>query len=205
MRHLTLTFVQDHEARDGSRARGERPVKNPVSTQKEPSSAQPATALPALPKEGSREVQRKSVEPGGGSENYLAETILVRGTIEGQSDLTIEGRVDGPISLGTNHLTIGRTGQVNGNIQARNITILGGVVGDVVATEKVEIADSGRLVGGICAPRISVSDGAHFKGSVDMASLGQATVRRPETALLTPAQPEHADLEVRAAPRETAS
>ena len=158
----------------------------------EQSGARAAGTPPEIPTEVmTRDVQRKSTEPGTGSQNHLAETILVRGEIEGQADLTVEGRVDGPIHLGTNNLTIGRTGKVNGDIQARNVTILGGVIGDVVAIEKVEITDTGRLVGSICAPRISVSDGAHFKGSVDMASPGQATVTRPELALLTPAQREH--------------
>jgi len=199
MRHLTLTLPNDRQAPHDSRAQGARQVKNPMPTEKEQSGGKAAPTAAALPKAAmTLEVQGR-VEPGTSSQNYLAETILVRGEIEGQADLTVEGRIDGPINLGTHNLTIGRTGQVNGNIQARNVTILGGVVGDVEATEKVEITDSGRLVGAIRAQRIAVLDGAHFKGSVEMASAGQANVRRQDLASLAPAPLEHTELEVRAA------
>jgi cytoskeletal protein CcmA (bactofilin family) len=199
MRHLTLTLAEDLQAAHGSTAQDAKQVKNPMVTEKEPSIGKAATTAAALPKEVLVLEAQGKVEAGTGSPSHLPETILVRGEIEGHSDLAVEGRVDGPINLGTNNLTIGRTGQVNGNIQARNVTILGGVVGNVVATEKVEITDSGRLVGAICAPRIAVLDGAHFKGSVDMAGLGQANVRRKELASLPPAQQEHTELEVPAA------
>src|SRR5688572_6323673 len=155
----------------GAETQGEGQLKSPMPTENEQSGAKAATTPPAVPEQEvtNRDVQW-SIEPGNGTPDHLSQTMLVRGEIESKSDLTVEGRVEGPINLGTNSLTIGRTGQVNGDIQARSVTILGEVAGNIVASEKVEITDMGQLVGDICAPRISVSEGAHFKGSVDMAS-----------------------------------
>jgi cytoskeletal protein CcmA (bactofilin family) len=196
MRHLTLTLAKDGQAANAPKPQDARQVTNPKPIENEKSGPEAATAAPAPAKEVvTREVQR-TIAPGTGPQNCLPESILVRGEITGQSDLTVEGRVDGPINLGTNDLTIGRTGQVNGNVQARNIVILGRVVGDVVATERVEITDSGCLVGAIRAPRIAFLDGAHFKGSVDMASLVQSNVMRREPASPTPAPQEHTVLQV---------
>jgi cytoskeletal protein CcmA (bactofilin family) len=198
MRHLTLTLAKDGQAINGSKARDAGQVKNPTPTEKE-SGAEAATAAPVPPKQVVTREPQRTLAPGTGPQNCLPESVLVRGEMEGQADLTVEGRVDGPINLGTHDLTIGRTGQVNGNVQARNVVILGSVVGDVVATERVEIRDSGRLVGAIRAPRIAFLDGAHFKGSVDMAGVVQSNVMRRELASPTPVPQEHTDLQVRIA------
>ena len=54
------------------------------------------------------------------------------------------------------------------------------MAGNAFAAERVEIAPSGRLVGDITSPRITIADGAHFKGSVDMErAAGAATAIRP--------------------------
>ena len=54
----------------------------------------------------------------------------------------------------------------------RNV-IAGEVSGNAHAAERVEIAPSGRLIGNISAPRITIADGAHFKGTVDMERSGE--------------------------------
>jgi cytoskeletal protein CcmA (bactofilin family) len=48
------------------------------------------------------------------------------------------------------------------------VAISGQVVGDIIVSEKAEIAAGGRVIGDIKAPRIVVSDGAIFKGNIDM-------------------------------------
>ena len=56
----------------------------------------------------------------------------------------------------------------DGGKSIQTIVIAGEVSGNANAAERVEIAPSGRLTGNIAAPRITIADGAHFKGSVDM-------------------------------------
>ena len=98
----------------------------------------------------------------------IGQSLFIKGEVSGSEDLTVEGRVEGRIDLKDHNLTIGPNGRVHAEIHAKNITIIGEVTGNVVADEKVDLTDSGRLVGDIRAPRIAVSDGAQFKGSVDM-------------------------------------
>ena len=98
----------------------------------------------------------------------LGPSLFIKGEVSGSEDLTIEGRVEGRIDLKDHNLTIGPNGRVHAEIHAKNITIVGEVTGNVVADEKVDLTDTGRLVGDIRAPRMAISDGAQFKGSVDM-------------------------------------
>ena len=94
--------------------------------------------------------------------------IHINGDISGDENLIIEGKVDGKINLDANQVDIGQGGQVNANITAKMIKIAGEVRGDLTATEKVVISRSGNVHGNIVAPRMTLEDGAIFKGSIDM-------------------------------------
>jgi cytoskeletal protein CcmA (bactofilin family) len=98
----------------------------------------------------------------------IGQSLFIKGEVSGSEDLTVEGRVEGRIDLKDHNLTIGQNGRVTAEIHAKNITIVGEVTGNVMADERVDLTDTAKLIGDIRAPRISVSDGAKFKGSVDM-------------------------------------
>src|SRR5262245_62615472 len=104
----------------------------------------------------------------GGRIVNIAASIQIKGELQGDEDLTIDGRVEGKIELREHNLTIGPNGRIKADLYAKNIVISGEVIGSAFAAERVEIAPSGRLAGDITAPRITIADGAHFKGSVDM-------------------------------------
>ncbi|MFQ5694296.1 MAG: polymer-forming cytoskeletal protein [Nitrospinota bacterium] len=118
------------------------------------------------------EPPRKAVapdpQPRQAGQAKIGQSLFIKGDVTGSEDLTVEGRVEGRIDLKDHNLTIGPNGRVHAEIHARNISIVGEVTGNVVADEKVELTDTARLIGDIRAPRIAVSDGAKFKGSVDM-------------------------------------
>ncbi|MEW6324739.1 MAG: polymer-forming cytoskeletal protein [Nitrospirota bacterium] len=103
-----------------------------------------------------------------GQNAMIGQSIHIKGELTGNEDLTIEGTVEGKIDLKEHHLTIGKTGRIKADLHAKAITIVGEVFGHVMAEERVEIQATGRLQGDIIAPRLSIADGAHFKGSVDM-------------------------------------
>jgi len=105
--------------------------------------------------------------------------ILINGDISGDENLVIEGKVDGKILLDAHQVDIGQTGQVNADITAKVIKISGQVRGDITGVEKVVIARSGNVHGNIVAPRMTLEDGAIFKGSIDMDP-GEPT--KPEVA-----------------------
>ena len=98
----------------------------------------------------------------------IGPSIQIKGELQGDEDLTIDGRVEGKIELRDHNLTIGSNGKIKADLFAKTIVIAGEVAGNAFAAERVEIAPSGRLVGDIHSPRITIADGAHFKGSVDM-------------------------------------
>jgi len=125
---------------------------------------------PARNNEAPRTAAAPAFQPRVSHAN-LGQSLFIKGEVTGSEDLTVEGRVEGKIDLKDHNLTIGQQGRVHAEIHAKNITIVGEVTGNVVADEKVDLTDTGRLIGDIRAPRISVSDGAQFKGSVDMVQI----------------------------------
>ncbi len=98
----------------------------------------------------------------------LGESMVVKGHLSASEDLTIEGRVEGTITVRGHTLTIGHHGQIEAQILARVATIRGTVHGDVTATEKVEILATGSLDGDVVAPRIAIAEGACFRGKMDI-------------------------------------
>lgn len=98
----------------------------------------------------------------------IGQSIQIKGTITGAENLIVEGSVEGSIDLPDNDLTIGETGQVTADLSAKNIRVDGQVTGDISGSEKVVISKTGRVRGNIIAPRVTLEDGAKFKGSIDM-------------------------------------
>jgi cytoskeletal protein CcmA (bactofilin family) len=98
----------------------------------------------------------------------IGKSIVINGELSGSEDLTIEGRVDGKIELRNHVLTIGSNGRITAQVAAKAIVVLGQVKGNLSATEKVDIRESGSVEGDIVAPRVAIADGSHFRGSIDM-------------------------------------
>jgi cytoskeletal protein CcmA (bactofilin family) len=106
----------------------------------------------------------------------IGESILISGSLNGDEDLTVRGRVEGTLAL-TKTLVVEPTGIVKAEVQVKNCVIAGVVVGNVTATESVEITKEGRMVGDIAAPRVIIVDGASFRGRIDM---GEVDVSRAD-------------------------
>jgi len=94
--------------------------------------------------------------------------IVIEGNISGTDNLLIEGKVKGHIQLLANEVTVGQSGDVNADVSAKVIRVAGKVRGDLAGKEKVIISSTGNVQGNIVAPRMSLEDGAVFKGSIDM-------------------------------------
>ena len=91
--------------------------------------------------------------------------------------------MEGSINLSGNRVTIGRNGVVAANINAREIVVLGKVRGNLTASDRVDIRSDGSLTGDVVAARISIEDGAFFKGGIDIRKAGTAgskTDSKPE-------------------------
>lgn len=112
----------------------------------------------------------------------IGPSILIKGELSGEEDLLIQGRVEGTINLKQNHLTIGQEGKVNANIHAHTVVVEGSHKGDIFGEEKVIIKKTGSVNGNVSAPRISLEDGAKFKGSMDMDVKRSESAPRADTA-----------------------
>jgi cytoskeletal protein CcmA (bactofilin family) len=98
----------------------------------------------------------------------IGKSISIKGDVLGEEDTVIEGRVEGRIELKNHHLTIGANGDVQGEVSAKQVTIVGRVSGNVVATERIELRDSGRLEGDLSTPRLLVQEGSQMNGKISM-------------------------------------
>ncbi len=116
----------------------------------------------------------------------IGPSIEIKGTVTGDEDLVVEGKVEGTIDLGDHQVTVGQSGRVTADITAKVVNVDGEVAGDLTGSEKVVISRSGRVRGNIVAPRVTLEDGALFKGSIDMDP-GEAETAKVSLASSKPA------------------
>lgn len=129
----------------------------------------PTAPMPPAPSVAAPQAQR-----GGDRPTHLSKTITLKGTITGNEDLFVDGKLEGSVELPSNSLTVGVNGQVQANVSAREVIILGKLNGNVTAADRVEIRAQGALTGDVSAARISIEDGAFFKGGIDIRKGGAA-------------------------------
>jgi len=100
--------------------------------------------------------------------SVIGPTLVIKGELEAGEDLLVEGSVEGTIKHTAERLLIGQRGKVKADIRARNVVIEGEVEGDVYGSESVSIRETATVCGNIFTPKVSISEGAHFKGGIDM-------------------------------------
>ncbi len=94
--------------------------------------------------------------------------IRFKGELIGEEDLLVQGQVDGTIDLKDHNLTVGEQGLVKANVLAKTIIIEGAVEGDIYGKDRISIKSSSNVKGNLVADRVTLEDGAKFKGSIDM-------------------------------------
>jgi len=102
----------------------------------------------------------------------IGKGLLFKGVISGSGSLYVDGEVVGNINLPDSCVTVGLNGQVSDGmsvcINAREIVVMGKIRGNISASDRVEIRSEGALTGNVTADRISIADGAYFKGDIDL-------------------------------------
>lgn len=130
--------------------------------------------------------EEKSVAMAAGTYN----AILDQGS-EFEGKLTFEGtvRIDGNFKgeiVSDATLIIGETGKVQADIRVRAVVISGEMIGNVEATEKVELCAPGVLRGNIKTPNLVIEEGVVFEGTCNMqpsnlnSTSNYSKVRAPE-------------------------
>lgn len=106
----------------------------------------------------------------------IGKGLTLKGEITGTESLFIDGKIEGSVNIPNERVTIGQNGRVTATmsasmhacITAREIVIMGKVTGNVSASDRVEIRTEGTLTGDVSTQRISIADGAFFRGGVDI-------------------------------------
>lgn len=176
---------------------------NPPSTPSTPSTPKPnletekKTTMSTTPSTPSNFNQEPT--PAGAPRNAVLNTqeqatigksLVIKGEVTGSESLYIDGRVEGSINLPGNRVTVGRNGVVNANVNAREVVVIGKLQGNLVASDRVDIRSEGSLTGDVVAQRISIEDGAYFKGGIDIrkpnhkAETGKESKAEPKPAAM---------------------
>ncbi len=137
-------------------------------SQTEAPAAPPAQAPVSTVTPFSAPSSSRSNSPAARSSARLGSSLQIKGHITGNEDLQIDGIVDGPISLRGHELTVGAGAQLNSEIHAREVVVYGKVVGNVHSRDRVDVKKDGSVIGDISTARISIEDGAQFKGRIEI-------------------------------------
>src|SRR5512141_2910581 len=137
--------------------------------------ARPAPSAPAASTSASMEPAPapRNAAISTSEQATIGKSLVIKGEVTGSESLYIDGRVEGSINLPGNRVTVGRNGVVNANITAREVVVLGKLKGNLSASDRVDIRNEGSLTGDVVAQRISIEDGAFFKGGIDIRKPGQ--------------------------------
>lgn len=106
--------------------------------------------------------------PAGGGMAVIGRSIQIVGDLRGDEDLRIEGDIEGNIHLPNHSLTIGSEGRIQADAYAKSVIVDGEISGDIYGSECVTVRAKARVKGNILASRVSLEEGARFKGSIDM-------------------------------------
>jgi cytoskeletal protein CcmA (bactofilin family) len=134
----------------------------------------PAPSAPAMTSSAGEPAMPRPVTTTTADQATIGKSLVIKGEVTGSESLYIDGRVEGSINLSGNRVTVGRNGVVAANINAREIVVLGKVRGNLTASDRVDIRSDGSLTGDVIAARISIEDGAYFKGGIDIRKGGQS-------------------------------
>jgi cytoskeletal protein CcmA (bactofilin family) len=152
-----------------------KPTNQPQTPARPGEPERPMTSTPSTPAvtAGEPSLAPRPTSTTTADQATIGKSLVIKGEVTGSESLYIDGRVEGSINLSGNRVTVGRNGVVAANINAREIVVLGKVRGNLTASDRVDIRSDGSLTGDVIAARISIEDGAYFKGGIDIRKGGQ--------------------------------
>ena len=115
-------------------------------------------------------------------DSRIGSGLKIRGEITGSSDMYIDGDVQGKVRVGSGRLTVGPSGRVQADLEAREIIVNGNVVGNLKAADRVQLGSTGSVQGSVVTPRIGIDDGARLRGNVETASAAAAEATSAKSA-----------------------
>ncbi len=142
----------------------------PAESVPKPAAQAPATPLAAAP-------TMAPVAPGGAAAAcVIGPRATLKGEVLGDDDIAVHGSIEGMVRI-SRELRVAPGGRVSASVHAASIVVSGVLVGNCVASQRIEIQATGRLTGDIRAPRITIIEGASFKGKCEMGRAAEKTHR----------------------------
>jgi cytoskeletal protein CcmA (bactofilin family) len=118
------------------------------------------------------------MNPGESAAAVIGKSVEIRGEVKGNEDLVVDGHVEGTITLSDSRLTVGPNANVQANVAARDVIVLGTLTGNIAATGRVELRQGSQLLGDIRAARLSIEENANFSGKVDLVQTPPASTEK---------------------------
>jgi cytoskeletal protein CcmA (bactofilin family) len=113
--------------------------------------------------------RRKRIKSSGAPDSIIGRQAEISGNLNFSGDLVILGTVFGNVVAtddSSSVLNLSETGRVEGEIRVPNVAVNGVVVGDVYATERVQLAENARISGNVYYHLIEIEMGAEVNGSL---------------------------------------
>lgn len=117
---------------------------------------------------------------------YVGNGTVLTGETSFQAMLRIDGHLTGKITSESGTLIVGASGRVDANVAVASAIISGTVNGDIVASEKLELTRTARVIGNVQSPRLVIEDGAIFEGGCTMLKAKEASDKRNAKAEYSP-------------------
>ena len=99
---------------------------------------------------------------------FVGHGTVLTGETQFQMMLRVDGHLTGTVTSDGGTLIVGTNGQVDANVSVGVATINGVVNGDVIATEKIQLGRTAKVMGNIATPRLIIEEGAVFEGGCSM-------------------------------------
>ena len=122
------------------------------------------------------------------TKNILTNDVQVKGTINFDSELIFDGKIEGEIVSDAGNLTLGKNAEVHGEVRTKSVIVHGSVTGNITVTERAELKASSQLTGDLKATRIVIEEGATFIGKSEVTPNKPVSNRASERSV-TPSAP----------------
>jgi cytoskeletal protein CcmA (bactofilin family) len=93
--------------------------------------------------------------------------ITIEGEVTSEEDVVVQGTVKGKLNA-KDSVTIEHGGSVEADVTGGPVAIAGNVTGNITSSDRVDLQNGAKVIGNVKATRITIADGAQFKGNVDM-------------------------------------
>ena len=164
-------MFRNEKKQNGQQTANEMHNQKPSSSWQHSAAPVEPAAMPAAPAQpraiGESDSMARDIKEGV-LNGFIGNGTVMSGEAEFRGMLRVDGQLTGRISSEDGTLLVGSNGQVDANIRVSVATIHGTVNGDIVATKRIEMGRSAKVVGNIQTPALVIEQGAIFEGGCRM-------------------------------------